>query len=98
MLSIYGIKSAADAVGYYEQDNYYHKGSTEALAATHWWGKGAEQLNLNDYVEPERFAELLEGRIDSETTLGRKRHDGGVEHRPRLRPHLFSAEVCFHAG
>ena len=82
MLSIYSIKNSKEAGRYYEQDNYYTKGSLESIAATHWWGKGAEILGLSDYVDPRKFVELLEGKIDQNTQLGRKRNDGGVEHKP----------------
>jgi len=82
MLTIFAIKDAKQAAKYYEDDNYYHRGSIEAIAATHWFGKGAEILGLSDYVDPARFAELLEGQIDKNTQLSRVRHDEGVAHKP----------------
>ncbi|MBU2546757.1 MAG: conjugative relaxase [Gammaproteobacteria bacterium] len=82
MLTLFSLNNAKQAAKYYEQDNYYHKGSVESIAATHWWGKGAEALGLVDYVDPERFIELLRGKIDPHTILERVRHDGGVGHKP----------------
>ena len=82
MLTIFAIKDAKQAAKYYEDDNYYHRGSIEAIAATHWFGKGAEILGLSDYVDPARFTELLEGKIDQSTQLSRVRHDEGVAHKP----------------
>ena len=82
MLSIFALNKAKQAAKYYESDNYYHRGSVESIAATHWWGKGADLLGLQDYVDPQKFIELLEGRIDKDTILGRTRHDDGVEHKP----------------
>ena len=82
MMTIYSLTSANDASKYYEQDNYYAKDDPESIKATHWWGKGAEHLGLSGYVSPERFKELLEGIIDQNTELGRKRKDGGVKHKP----------------
>ena len=82
MLTVYALTDAKQAATYYENDNYYHKGSVESVAATHWWGKGADFMGLSGYVESERFAELLKGRIDSETILRRIRHDDGVDHKP----------------
>ena len=82
MLTIFALNNAKQAAKYYEEDNYYVKGSIESIAATHWWGKGAEALGLSDYVDPERFVELLNGKIDKNTILERIRHDGGVTHKP----------------
>lgn len=82
MLTVYALKDAKDAADYYERDNYYLKGTVEGIAATHWWGKGAELLGLLDYVDPEKFLELLQGKIDKNTTVERTRHDGGINHKP----------------
>ena len=82
MLTVYALTNAQQAAQYYEQDNYYHKGSLEAIAATHWWGQGAEQLGLSGYVDPDRFAAMLRGQINDDTLIQRMRHDGGVGHKP----------------
>lgn len=82
MLTVYALSNAQQAAQYYEQDNYYHKGSMEAIAATHWWGQGAEQLGLSGYVDPDRFAAMLRGQINDDTLIQRVRHDGGVGHKP----------------
>lgn len=82
MLTVFALNNAKQAAKYYEEDNYYHKGSVESIAATHWWGKGAEILGLSDYVDPEKFVEMLQGKIDENTILERIRHDGGVGHKP----------------
>lgn len=51
-------KKAAD---YYEQkDDYYSKDGD----SSRWFGKGAEYLNLDGPVDPQRFRELLDGKIE----------------------------------
>lgn len=82
MLTVFPLNNAKQAAKYYEEDNYYVKGSVESIAATHWWGKGAEALGLADYVDPDKFVELLRGKLDADTILERIRHDGGVTHKP----------------
>ncbi len=82
MLTLFSLTNASQAAQYYEEDNYYHRGSIESIASTHWWGKGAEKLGLSDYVDLEKFVELLEGKIDRSTKLSRVRHDDGVAHKP----------------
>jgi conjugative relaxase-like TrwC/TraI family protein len=74
------ITSTAQAKSYFfEKDNYYLSGEGQKL--TQWWGNGAKRLGLSGQVDPERFQELLEGRIDEHTQIG-LRLDGSVSHRP----------------
>lgn len=74
------ITSTAQAKSYFfEKDNYYLSG--EGQKFTQWWGNGAKRLGLSGQVDPERFQELLEGRIDEHTQIG-LRLDGTVSHRP----------------
>jgi len=81
MLSIAVIKNASAASHYYEADNYYAKDSPEAAAATHWWGKGAEQLGLTGHVDSKQFEQLLLGKLPNGSQLGRL-NDAKQAHRP----------------
>lgn len=82
MLSDKVLSSAKDAAHYFiEQDNYYVKGSQEALNASAWLGKGAEQLGLSGTVDPDIFTRLLEGQLPNGVQVG-KLVDGEVKHRP----------------
>jgi conjugative relaxase-like TrwC/TraI family protein len=78
MLSIFPIKSSAHAFKYYEVDNYYANDATEACQ---WWGEGAERLGLSGAVEPNRFKQLLEGKLPDGQQLGLNRN-GSIKHRP----------------
>lgn len=81
MLSIIPLKDAQAAKSYYEKDNYYVKGSKEAIEASHWYGKGANLLGLSGYVEISDFERLLDGKLPDGTQLGRI-EKGAVKHRP----------------
>ena len=76
MLSIGVVRSSMAAASYFAKDNYY---SQHEEGPSHWFGAGAEKLGLAGEVEAGRFKELLEGRIDAETQLGRIR-DGEHQH------------------
>ena len=92
MLSIGALGSAAQGASYYERDGYYAKDDAEHRAASAWAGKGAEELGLKGPVDPDVFRGVLEGRVPdgSDTRLGRRGKDGGIEHRPG-RDFTFSA-------
>ncbi len=62
-------KDVGKAARYYQDavDDYY----AEKMDATAWQGKGAEELGLIGAVDPERFCELLAGRIDEQIQIGR---------------------------
>ena len=76
MLSIGVVRSSMAAASYFAKDNYY---TQHEEGPSHWFGAGAEKLGLTGEVEAGRFKELLEGRIDAETRLGRIR-DGEHQH------------------
>ena len=76
MLSIGAVRSSMAAASYFAKDNYYIQ---HEEGPSHWFGAGAEKLGLTGEVEAGRFKELLEGRIDEETQLGRLR-DGEHQH------------------
>ena len=77
MLSIGVVRSSMAAASYFAKDNYY---TQHEEGPSHWFGAGAEKLSLTGEVEADRFKQLLEGRIDVETQLGRVR-DGEHQHR-----------------
>ena len=68
MLSIGVVRSSMAAASYFARDNYY---TQHEEGPSHWFGAGAEKLGLTGEVEAGRFKELLEGRIDADTLLGR---------------------------
>ncbi len=92
MLSIGALSSAAQGASYYERDGYYAKDDPEHRDASAWAGKGAEELGLRGPVDPDTFRAVLEGKVPdgSDTRLGRRGKDGGIEHRPG-RDLTFSA-------
>ncbi|MGE3738216.1 MAG: MobF family relaxase [Geminicoccaceae bacterium] len=68
MLSIGVVRSSMAAASYFAKDNYY---TQHEEGPSHWFGAGADKLGLDGEVEAGRFKELLEGRIDVDTLLGR---------------------------
>jgi len=86
MLSIGVVRSSMAAASYFAKDNYY---TQHEEGPSHWFGAGAEKLGLAGEVEAGRFKELLEGRIDAETLLGR----GTGEQ----RQHLHGWDLTFSA-
>lgn len=62
-------KDIGKTARYYQDtvDDYYAK----TMDATCWQGAGAEQLGLQGAVDPGRFRELLAGKIDEHTHIGR---------------------------
>ena len=68
MLSIGVVRSSMAAASYFAKDNYY---TQHEEGPSHWFGAGADRLGLDGAVEAGRFKQLLEGRIDADTLLGR---------------------------
>lgn len=62
-------KDIGKTARYYQDsaDDYYAK----TMDATCWQGLGADQLGLQGAVDPVRFRELLAGKIDEQTHIGR---------------------------
>lgn len=79
MLTPAPLTSASDASDYYARDNYYTK--DDGVENSWWQGAGAEELGLTGEVDPEVFQQILTGRIDEATQLGRKTKEG-IRHRP----------------
>ncbi|MFZ1429879.1 MAG: MobF family relaxase [Geminicoccaceae bacterium] len=86
MLSIGVVRSSMAAASYFAKDNYY---TQHEEGPSHWFGAGAEKLGLTGEVEAGRFKELLEGRIDADTLLGRGKGDN--------REHLHGWDLTFSA-
>ena len=80
--SVSALTSAAQAVSYYEVDDYYAEGG---VSPSQWQGKGAEELGLSGDVDRDQFKALLEGKV-ADQQLGRHYGDASreraVEHRP----------------
>jgi conjugative relaxase-like TrwC/TraI family protein len=72
MLSIAKIKSSAQAMTYYEMDDYY----TDPEAQGTWRGNGAEALGLKGSVEPDTFKSMLEGELPNGRMLGSEDKNG----------------------
>lgn len=79
MLSIYTLKSAKEAVNYYQQDNYYAK--EEDLSTGIWFGTGAKLLNLTTAVNLQDFREKLEGKLTDNIKIesNKKTHRPGYD-------------------
>jgi len=80
MLSIAILKNADAVVAYFEKDNYYAKDDPQAQQYSQWFGRGAEQLNLEGNISKDDFVNLLEGYV-GDKRLGRN-VDGNWEHTP----------------
>lgn len=81
MLSIKRLSNAGEAGGYYGEAGYYTKDGV--ALASEWGGQGAEALGLSGLtVDLDRFTELLEGKIDSVTHLGKPDGQGKIVHAP----------------
>ena len=95
MLSIKPITNAASAASYYSaRDNYYLSDQSELVDASQWYGRGAEILGLSGVVSPDRFLQLLEGRLPSGQQLGIIDKNGALQHRPATDL-TFSAPKSF---
>ena len=92
VVSIGAVASPAQGVTYYERDGYYARDDPEHAHGSAWAGKGAEALGLRGHVDPDIFADILEGTVPdgSGRRLGRPRKDGSIDHRPG-RDLTFSA-------
>lgn len=83
MLTIFGSTSAGHAKSYYTQGDYYTKGndSTEHDLINQFGGSLSEQLGIGKEFDRETFDQLLEGKIDDSTHIGKKVGDQ-IIHRP----------------
>ena len=86
MLSIGVVRSSMAAASYFAKDNYY---TQHEEGPSHWFGAGADRLGLDGAVEAGRFKQLLEGRIDADTLLGRGKGE--------QREHLHGWDLTFSA-
>ncbi len=82
--SIGAVSSPAQGVSYYERDGYYARHDAEHLEASAWAGKGADALGLSGPVDPDLFADILDGTVPDGLgrRLGRRLGDGTISHRP----------------
>ena len=79
MLSLFALKSSAEAVKYYSEHDYYsHTG--EQTDTSNWHGRGAVELGLSGKVDKDALDKLLQGKI-ADQQLGVVR-DGKLQHRP----------------
>ncbi len=81
MLSISKVKSSAQAVSYYEKDDYYRGEDGAVSGQGQWFGRGAERLELSGSVDHDTFKDLLEGRLPNGQELG-SHQDGQRVHTP----------------
>ncbi|WP_273767479.1 MobF family relaxase [Aeromonas hydrophila] len=81
MLSIKRLGNASEAGGYYSEAGYYTKDGV--ALASEWGGEGANALGFNGQpVDLEKFTEILEGKIDEVTQLGKSDGQGKITHAP----------------
>ena len=81
MLSIAIIKSTAQAVTYFEVDDYYTKSGENPEALGVWHGGGAERLGFAGIVDPQHFKLMLEGHLPNGQILGTATEDD-TKHTP----------------
>lgn len=89
MLSIFGSTSAGHAQSYYKQSDYYAEANEgddkekddEGLVDS-FGGSLSERLGLGESFDRGTFEQLLQGRINEDTQVGRKGLGGEIEHRP----------------
>lgn len=79
MMSPHTAKTAEGAEKYFERDNYYQRGDSQANSE--WYGKGAEAMGLAGQVRAEDFHATLHGR-DPKTGEQLVQVGPGGEHRP----------------
>ena len=83
MLSIKPVKSVGDAASYYSAgDNYYLSSQGELVDASLWYGRGATSLGLKGIVDPDRFIQLLSGKLPTGQQIGVFDKNGMLQHRP----------------
>ncbi len=80
MLSIANISSSGAALSYYEEDDYYTKGSPEHQDLSLWLGKASLMLGLKGNVQRDDFKGILEGRLPNGEIVGVKNQDGSIKH------------------
>ncbi|NKX28707.1 AAA family ATPase [Rhodobacteraceae bacterium R_SAG6] len=83
MLSISPVSAGAAASGYYKQEGYYKEGSDEGKQAATWFGKTAEELGLNGFIDDKQFAQFLDGESPDGELMGRH-INGERKHRPGI--------------
>lgn len=79
MLSISNITSSSAALSYYEEDDYYSKGSIDHKNSSLWLGQGAKSLDLEGQVDREDFKNILEGKLPNGEIIGKKQA-GEIKH------------------
>lgn len=83
MLSISPVSAGAAASGYYKQEGYYKEGSDEGKQVATWFGKAADELGLNGFIDDKQFAQFLDGESPDGELMGRH-INGERKHRPGI--------------
>ena len=64
--TVFGLRSSAVSVMYYERDGYYARNDPEHRQASFWHGEAAEALGLHAHVRPSLFEEVLSGWVSGD--------------------------------
>ena len=77
MLGISSIGSASGTADYFAKENYYS--SEQGHATSEWFGKAAEDLNLQGSVDDKVLLEVLEGKFGDQEKTGKakEKHNSG---------------------
>ena len=83
MLTAVVIKSSSVQNSYYlsQDGGYYIKGAGDT-ALYQWHGQGAARLGLQGGIDKKGFAEVFDGRLPGNITLGKRNADGSLAGRP----------------
>ena len=73
MMTLHPISNAAQAVSYYEADDYYAAEGDERCPSA-WFGRGAEAAGLGGEVDRNAFRDALEGRLPGGVALAGGQH------------------------
>lgn len=76
MLNVSNVKSTGQALSYYAKDDFNTVDQT--LNNSQWQGAGAENLGLTGKINPKKFEEILNGKVEGQQ-LGRIEKDENGE-------------------
>ena len=91
MLNVSNVKSSGQALNYYAKDDFNTVDQT--LNNSQWQGAGAEKLGLVGRINPQKFEEILSGKVDGQQ-LGRIEKDENGEQKIIHRP---AVDITFSA-
>jgi conjugative relaxase-like TrwC/TraI family protein len=70
MLSVTKVKSSSKTTEYFAKDDYYASNDPNHQKFSNWYGKGAEELDLEGNVKAEDFKAILDGKLPNGQQIG----------------------------